>query len=120
VVGRGVGLGTAFKRNGGYGAIGRLLVLFPETNVDTKYLSEYINHRVKIFEESSGIPQLTGISLSNYKIPLPPSKEEQTSIATILNDMDAEIKGLEQEHNKYRALKQGMMQELLTGKTRLL
>ena len=76
VVGRGVGLGTAFNRNGGYGAIGRLLLLFPDINVDTKYLCEYINQRVKIFKESSGIPQLTGISLAKYKIPLPPTIEE--------------------------------------------
>ena len=119
VVGRGVGLGTAFNRNGGYGAIGRLLLLFPDINVDTKYLCEYINQRVKIFKESSGIPQLTGISLAKYEIPLPPTIEEQTAIAQILSDMDTEIEALKQKQDKYKAIKQGMMQELLTGKTRL-
>lgn len=49
-----------------------------------------------------------------------PSKEnEQTAIATILSDMDAEIQALEQRLSKTRQIKQGMMQELLTGKTRL-
>lgn len=48
-----------------------------------------------------------------------PSYEEQTAIATILSDMDAEIQALEQRLGKTRQIKQGMMQELLTGKTRL-
>jgi len=49
-----------------------------------------------------------------------PTKAEQQAIATVLSDMDAEIVALEQRRDKTRALKQGMMQELLTGKTRLL
>jgi type I restriction enzyme S subunit len=53
-----------------------------------------------------------------YKTPV--MIEEQAAIATILSDMDAEIAVLEQKREKTRALKHGMMQELLTGKTRLL
>ncbi|WP_337232135.1 restriction endonuclease subunit S [Vibrio cholerae] len=49
-----------------------------------------------------------------------PCIEEQTAIATILSDMDEEIQALEQRLGKTRQIKQGMMQELLTGKTRLL
>ncbi len=48
-----------------------------------------------------------------------PSKGEQTAIAAVLSDMDAEIAALEQRLAKTRAIKQGMMQELLTGRTRL-
>ena len=48
-----------------------------------------------------------------------PSLPEPKAIAQILSDMDAEIAALEQKRDKYKALKQGMMQELLTGKTRL-
>jgi type I restriction enzyme S subunit len=48
-----------------------------------------------------------------------PSLPEQTAIAEVLSDMDAELAALEQRRDKTRALKQGMMQELLTGKTRL-
>ena len=44
---------------------------------------------------------------------------EQTAIAAILSDVDAEIAALEARRDKTRALKQGMMQELLTGRTRL-
>lgn len=62
-----------------------------------------------------------GISKANLNIvllPLP-SKEEQTAIATILSDMDEELQALEQQLSKTRQLKQGMMQQLLTGKIRL-
>ena len=57
--------------------------------------------------------------VQDFHISLPPIPE-QTAIATILSDMDAEIAALEQRRDKTRALKQGMMQELLTGKTRLI
>ncbi|MDL1984055.1 MAG: restriction endonuclease subunit S [Deltaproteobacteria bacterium] len=48
-----------------------------------------------------------------------PKPEEQTAIATILADMDAEISAIETNLAKYKLIKQGMMQELLTGRTRL-
>ena len=53
-------------------------------------------------------------------IPLPPSASEQQAIASILLDMDAEIAALEAKLSKARQVKQGMMQELLTGRTRLI
>ena len=62
------------------------------------------------------------ISLENVRdlmIHLPPTKAEQTAIATVLSDMDAELAALEARRDKTRALKQGMMQELLTGRIRL-
>jgi len=53
-------------------------------------------------------------------IPIPsPPTAEQTAVAAVLSDMDAELSALEARRDKTRALKQGMMQELLTGKTRL-
>lgn len=57
--------------------------------------------------------------LQQILVPVPPI-ELQTEIANILSDMDDEIMLLEENLEKYRLLKQGMMQELLTGKTRLL
>lgn len=57
--------------------------------------------------------------LRELQIPLPANEAEQTAIATILFDMDAEIAALEQRRNKTQAIKQAMMQELLTGRTRL-
>lgn len=61
---------------------------------------------------------LSKSSLKNVPLPVPP-KEEQTAISTILSDMDREIQTLEQRLAKTRQIKQGMMQELLTGRTRL-
>ncbi|MBO1349025.1 MAG: restriction endonuclease subunit S [Hormoscilla sp. GUM202] len=49
-----------------------------------------------------------------------PTRQEQRAIASILSDMDAEIAALEKRRAKTKAMKQGMMQELLTGKTRLI
>ncbi len=51
-------------------------------------------------------------------LPLPPLPE-QRAIAAVLSDMDAEIDALEARRDKVAAIKQGMMQELLTGRTRL-
>ena len=51
---------------------------------------------------------------------IPATQNEQKAIAQILSDMDAEITQLETKKEKYQAIKQGMMQELLTGKTRLI
>lgn len=56
--------------------------------------------------------------VQDFRIALP-SREEQIAIATVLSDMDAELSALEARRDKTRALKQGMMQELLTGRTRL-
>lgn len=61
---------------------------------------------------------ITQKAVGDYQVSLP-SFGEQAAIAAVLSDMDAEIAMLEQRLNKTRALKQGMMQELLTGRTRL-
>jgi type I restriction enzyme S subunit len=49
-----------------------------------------------------------------------PEMPEQAAISTVLSDMDTELSALETRRDKTRALKQGMMQELLSGKTRLI
>lgn len=91
VVGRGVGLGTAFPRNKGFGAIGRLLVISPKNNsFEARYLAEYINTKMIIFNESSGIPQLPGASFAKYKVILP-TFEEQVFIADTLEKWDRAI-----------------------------
>jgi type I restriction enzyme S subunit len=59
------------------------------------------------------------VEIGQVPILFPTNEEEQTTITTILSDMDNEIQTLEQRLKKTRQIKQGMMQELLTGKTRL-
>ena len=58
-------------------------------------------------------------TFKNFAFLLPNNNEEQTAIATILSDMDAEIAALERRRDKTSAIKQGMMQQLLTGRIRL-
>jgi type I restriction enzyme S subunit len=65
------------------------------------------------------MPSLNQEILRNVVIPLPPSKAEQEAIAEVLSDADALIESLERLVAKKRQLKQGAMQELLTGKQRL-
>ncbi len=111
-------LGVANFRDHKYTAIGRVLILQPKEHVDGRFFAEFINNQISFVVESTGVPQLTAPQISNYKLPVPPFPE-QTAIATVLSDMDAELAALEARRDKTRALKQGMMQELLTGKTRL-
>jgi type I restriction enzyme, S subunit len=66
----------------------------------------------------STFPNLDGKSIRRIPIPFP-CLSEQTAIATVLTDMDTEFAILEQRRDKTLLLKQGMMQELLTGRTRL-
>ena len=58
-------------------------------------------------------------TFQQFEINLPPTFAEQTAIATVLSDMDTELAALEARRDKTRALKQGMMQVLLTGRIRL-
>ncbi|MEY1272786.1 restriction endonuclease subunit S [Proteus mirabilis] len=93
--------------------------------IPAKYNSEYLfywltKHKEMIIETytQGGQPNLSGDIIRSIKLAFPPINE-QTAIATILSDMDKEIQALKQRVSKIRQIKQGMMQELLTGKTRL-
>lgn len=71
--------------------------------------------------------QITGSTFQSIKMAdlrkvpckIPISKQEQSAIASVLSDMDSEIEELEQKRNKYQMIKEGMMQQLLTGRIRL-
>lgn len=65
-----------------------------------------------------GLAAVNMEDFSNVEIPLP-SLEEQSAIASVLSSMDEEISALESKKAKYEQIKQGMMQQLLTGKIRL-
>ena len=89
-------------------------------------LPEYIYQLIQTdsFIESASIsygthmPRTDWNVIKTYSILLPPLPE-QKAIAQILSDMDAEIERLEKTREKYKLIKRGIMQELLTGKTRL-
>ena len=70
------------------------------------------------FNEASGVPSLNARTIETIELACP-EPPEQTAIAAVLSDMDAEIAALEARRAKTRDLMQAMMQELLTGRTRL-
>ena len=67
----------------------------------------------------TAIPHISPADILNFRLFTPQSKKEQIAIATILSDMDAEIQALHTRLTKTQDIKQGMMQQLLTGKLRL-
>jgi type I restriction enzyme S subunit len=92
-------------------------------NTSREYLFHYLSsvdgqNRIKFIISQSAQPKFNKTDFRNMRIPFP-KKEEQTAIAEILSDMDAEIAVLEAKLAKARQVKQGMMQELLTGRVRL-
>jgi type I restriction enzyme S subunit len=101
-----------------------MTVLRAKRGIDNRYLlyawqSNMIQDQV---QESLGatINQITNADFKRFYLLTPSSIEEQTAIANVLSDMDAEISALETKLAKYRTLKTGMMQQLLTGKIRLI
>jgi type I restriction enzyme S subunit len=100
-----------------------IAAIYPSKKFDSFFLYFYIDSQYdELRKLSTGDGGRGGLNLSiikSIKIPLPPTLTEQKAIAQILSEMDAEIAQLETKKEKYQAIKQGMMQELLTGKTRL-
>ena len=99
-----------------------IAAIFPSPKHNSEYLYQNIDNRYSELRElSDGGGGRGGLNLrilNNFDIALPPINE-QTAIATVLSDMDSEIAALETKLAKYRQLKTGMMQQLLTGKVRL-
>ena len=94
-------------------------------NENEKYSIEFIffllqemQERIYKMQTGGAQPHIHPKDLNPIEFAIP-SKQEQTRIATILSDMDAEITQLQQKIDKYKQLKQGLMQQLLTGKIRL-
>src|SRR5690554_4827414 len=80
--------------------------------------SKYMLDQYKSKAAGSSVLNLNKELVASVEV-LIPSLSEQERIATILSDMDAELEALEQQLDKARQIKQGMMQELLTGRVRL-
>lgn len=103
-----------------------LALLKCNEKIDARYLcqqskSEIFKKEIELHSLTTAIPQKINLGpISQVRIIVPSSKEEQTAIANALNDMDTEIATLETKLAKYRKLKTGMMQQLLTGKIRLI
>ncbi len=101
---------------------GDILVIRPISgNLDGLYLAYYISQnkrRIMKLVTGSTVYHLYGSSLNDFKLNYPDIKE-QIRITSIISNMDTEIENLERKLHKYKQIKQGMMQQLLTGKIRL-
>jgi len=99
-----------------------IAAIFPSSEHSTDYLFYNLDIRYEELRSlSTGDGGRGGLNLTiirDLKVPFP-SLREQTAIATILSDMDEEIQALMKRLSKTLQIKQGMMQELLTGRTRL-
>ena len=78
-----------------------------------------VNEQIEESLAGSNYPAINSRDVRRLQVACPPDVEEQTAIATVLSDMDAEITSMEAKLSKARLIKQGMMQELLTGRVRL-
>lgn len=100
-------------------------LLRPQRTLRSDFLSCFLNSpegRKEFLRPSAGSAQIVVNlgALNKLKIPLPPSLEEQRAISTVLSGFDAELEALEQRRTKNLSIKKAMMQDLLTGRTRLL
>lgn len=98
-----------------------IITRFKKDLFTPKYFSYYFNSqtgrsRLKEIETGTTMKHINVGDLKSFLVPLPPTKAEQTAIATALSDMDNLIAGLEQLIVKKKAIKQGAMQELLKPK----
>ena len=82
-----------------------------------QFMPEFRSTLVRVASGTS-VYAISKQQLADVKLPLPPPSEQEAIVA-VLSDLDAEIAALEQRRDKARAVKQGMMQQLLTGRVRL-
>ena len=90
-------------------------------NLKGKIDADYLFHKIKLgaLVSTTALPSLSSKDIAELEFCFTP-KTEQTRIATILSDMDKELETLEKKLAKYKLIKQCLMQNLLTGKIRLI
>lgn len=81
--------------------------------------SKFVEEQVLLLTNSSSQGNIGMSDIERLQISMPATRDEQVAVAEMLDDLDCEIAALEAKRTKTALLKQGMMQELLTGKTRL-
>lgn len=112
--------GNVLGVNGKFFASEHAVVVTPFEQTDIQWLT-YVLEDMKLnqYSESSAQPGLSVVKILNLDLAVPPVKAEQEAIAEALSDADALIEAVEQLLVKKRQVKEGAMQELLTGKRRL-
>lgn len=109
--------------NGKFDLHQRCYLIYDFYDVDAKFFyyifSAFFYERAIALSAKATVDSVRRDMIAKMKVDLP-SLAEQHAIATILSDMDAEIAELEAKRDKYKEVRQGMMQQLLTGKIRLI
>jgi type I restriction enzyme S subunit len=112
--------GNVFGVEGQFFASEHAIVVTSFEDTDIRWLTAVLARmNLNQYSESSAQPGLSVSKILKLEIAAPPTRTEQTAIAEVLTDMDEELAALEQRREKTRALKQAIMQELLTGSIRL-
>lgn len=112
--------GNVVVANGRFFASEHAVVVSARAAVDVRWLAHVLKRmNLNQHSESSAQPGLSVSKILKLSVSFPPTEAEQSAIAAVLADMDDELGVLETRLNKTRALKQAMMQELLTGRIRL-
>lgn len=115
----GANAGYVYSVDGRYGVTDNTLIVWPDTTTNPFFVAYYLTFlKLNSMVYGSGQPLITGRILKDLEFPRL-SQIEQTHVAIALQDADALILALERLIAKKQAIKQGMMQHLLTGKTRL-
>lgn len=110
----------AYKMKGKFWVNNHAHILKAKPEYDQNFIFFSLVHKnILSFLASGTRAKLNKSQMYKIQINCPKTREEQTHIAQILSDMDSEIESLEKKLDKYKMLKQGMMQNLLTGKIRL-
>ncbi|MFJ5013643.1 restriction endonuclease subunit S [Streptomyces griseoluteus] len=114
----GVNAGSVYRVDGHYGVTDNTLVIRPAADQCVEFLAEVLQHaNLNRMVYGSGQPLVTGTMLKHLEIPdLPPV--DQQKISNVLGEASNLIAALERTIAKKQAVKQGMMQQLLTGATR--
>lgn len=112
-------IGRAYYREKDFDAIIRLLVLSPKNSeVEPKFYEYYINSRVEFERENTGVPQLTAPKIKEKIVPLL-VKSEQEKIIETLSAVDNYIADLYDLIEKKRGIRDGALEDLISGRTRL-
>ena len=110
----------AYWMSGKYWVNNHAHVLKAKNEYNQRYIFYQLEHKdITDYIVGGTRTKLTRAQLDKIEISMPSTYAEQQAIATILSDMDKEIADLEAQRDKYRLLKSGMMQKLLTGQIRL-
>ena len=110
VTGRGINVGFALSREPFYYPIVRLLVLIPNININFTFFTESINF-IHIFNESTGIPQLTAPQLSKVNVYVP-NIEEQNKIGNLFDKLNEKIDNKKAQLEHWQQIKKGLLQQM--------